>query len=155
MFQNLCFIPLLHYPWYLKHSRPLQPKIEAVFHQRIKQEIFFSIKYTRVIFQSSYKTTQYRVSIVTLECRQPAASPAWPATMITVHLIMQNANDTHLNSNKRKVKSHLVHVNYVLFRGEYFCEEKPSSKLQLSVCSYQGYVARRSTHTSCGWHTSA
>lgn len=98
-------------------------KIDELFHQRIKQDIFFSIKYTHVIFQFSYKTSQYRVSRVTLECTQPAASPGaatWLTTMISANLIMQNANDIHLNSNKRKVKSHLIHVNYVLFRGEYF-----------------------------------
>lgn len=123
-----------------------------------KTRHFFSIKYTHVIFQFSYKTSQYRVSRVTLECTQPAASPGaatWLTTMISANLIMQNANDIHLNSNKRKVKSHLIHVNYVLFRGEYFWNKKPGSKLQLCVCSYQGYVAHHSTHISHGWHTSA
>lgn len=145
MFYSSITLPLI-----FKTQWAFTTKSRGLISSENKTRDFFSVKYTHVIFQSSCKTTQYRVSIVTLECRQPAASPAWLATMITVNLIMQNANDTHLNSNKRKVKSHLVRVNYVLFRGEFFCKEKPSSKLQLSVCSYQGYVARCSTHTSCG-----
>lgn len=64
-----------------------------------------------------------------LECRQPAASPGaakWPAAMITANLIMQNDNNMHLNSNKREVNSHLIHDNYVLFKGSISLSRHPA-----------------------------
>lgn len=90
----------------------------------------------------------HKVSGVILERRQPTTSPGaakGPAAMITAHLFMRNGNDIHLNSNKREGNSHLIHVNYVLLRGEYFPDKASSSKLQLCVCCYKGHAAHCST----------